>query len=1214
MELKKTCLAASSLPVVWMLSALLALPVAAQTARTSAAAQILLVSRQGPGPVELLPAGANRWIITDTNQLLRPGDHLRTGPNTRVALLWSDHSVVPVGPLTEIEVLPPHNADADSGLHLFRGLISFFHRDKPGRIRFIAGGAHGGIDGTEFVLEVANAGGVERTLISVIDGIVRLSNEQGTGIFTNGQQAVAQAGRPPELRAAGFIANNVLQWCFYYPAVLDLRDLPLTATEQQALAQTLAHYRSGDLLAALAAWGDRVPASDAERIYYAALLLSVGQAAPTEDELNQLPAGPPDDTLPRLANALRQLIAAVKRQSNPSTFEARLATEFLAASYYEQSRATGDESLKKALDAARHAAELSPNFSFARARVAELEFSFGRTRAAQQAVRRSLELASRNAEALSLNGFLFAARNKTREALVWFDRALSVDSALGNAWLGRGLCKIRLTPDFFSLPSNLGAPASLPASPASQPSTLNSQLSALDDLLIAAAFEPQRSLLRSYLGKAWTLDRNTTPLAGAELDRAIALDPADPTPWLYRALLNEQENRLNEAVRDLGKSQELNDNRRMYRSQPRLVEDRSIRSANLARLFDEAGLIDVGLREASRAVATDYANHSGHLFLANAYSTALAQTPGSLRYETAAAAEYLVSRLLAPPQASALSPLISQQEYLAMFDRPHLGLVSQTEYRSGGDWRQNLAHYGQLAETAYAVGADYGWLNGQRPNADLETRAGFAAWQQSLSPMDSVFAQVQKTDAEGGDIAPLYDPAAANTGLRFSERVDPLVVLGWHHRWSPSSHTLLLATHGRARQYLVDTQQTVLDVQYVTIFTNADSFRRFSAANRQARNVKHVGIELQQILESGRQQWVFGAKAAGGHWRSRSLLTLPDNADFDLYDDFNPTVELPTVRDSVFRAAGYAYWQLALVDQLRCSAGIAADYLRHPRNHDVSPFTEGEITDSRVLPKFGFIWQPSTRAAVRGSYTRSVMGTVFDQSLTIEPTSVAGINQLYRTIIPDALTGPVAGADASALGTVVEYRTFIGDMLWTDPTRWIGAFRFDDGSRSTRYTREQLDYRERSLTASAQQLTGDWLTLRLSYRIAEARLDAHYPDITADWTDATGNEMILPRSYRQRSIFHELRLALGVRQSGGWFVNAEARLVSQDNSASIANVAGDTFWQVDVEGGFRSRRRQFQATVGLLNLFDEDYRLHPLSLHSDYLRQRSLALKLGLGF
>ena len=37
---------------------------------------------------------------------------------------------------------------------------------------------------------------------------------------------------------------------------------------------------------------------------------------------------------------------------------------------------------------------------------------------------------------------------------------------------------------------------------------------------------------------------------------AKRLDPADPTAWLYAALLSQRQNRINDAVRDLERSQE----------------------------------------------------------------------------------------------------------------------------------------------------------------------------------------------------------------------------------------------------------------------------------------------------------------------------------------------------------------------------------------------------------------------------------------------------------------------------------------------------------------------------------------------------------------------------------------------------------------------------------------------------------------------------------
>jgi Flp pilus assembly protein TadD len=50
------------------------------------------------------------------------------------------------------------------------------------------------------------------------------------------------------------------------------------------------------------------------------------------------------------------------------------------------------------------------------------------------------------------------------------------------------------------------------------------------DLLVAAALEPNRAVLRSYLGKAFDETRDFKR-ADAELGRAKELDPNDPTAW-----------------------------------------------------------------------------------------------------------------------------------------------------------------------------------------------------------------------------------------------------------------------------------------------------------------------------------------------------------------------------------------------------------------------------------------------------------------------------------------------------------------------------------------------------------------------------------------------------------------------------------------------------------------------------------------------------------
>ena len=63
-------------------------------------------------------------------------------------------------------------------------------------------------------------------------------------------------------------------------------------------------------------------------------------------------------------------------------------------------------------------------------------------------------------------------------------------------------------------------------------------------------------------------------------------------------------------------------------------------------MYSDAGMNEVGIREASRAVNYDYANYSAHLFLANSYSQLVDPNEINLRFETAMENEYLLANML----------------------------------------------------------------------------------------------------------------------------------------------------------------------------------------------------------------------------------------------------------------------------------------------------------------------------------------------------------------------------------------------------------------------------------------------------------------------------------------------------------------------------------------------------------------------------------------
>ena len=380
------------------------------TAGTEDTPSCVLVEKEGK--IEFARKGSTTWSVAQINENLRPGDRLRTGSRSRAALRWSELSVIRVNELTSLEIQPPAKAGDKPQLDLRSGATYFFSREKPTEVQFRTPVASGAIRGTEFNLELAEDG---RTVLSLLDGSVDLSNEQGAASLGSGQQGTVDPGSAPK-KTALINAMNVIQWALYYPAVVEPDELGLSAQEKERFRASLDAYRAGDLLGALGSYPENAsPDSDAARTLHAALLLAAGRVEQTESELKNVQASSLS------AAALREVIAAVKHQTVNPLPAPTTASGWLARSYYYQSRGQ----LTEALHAARLASARAPRLGAAQVRYAELEFGFGHTDTALAALNQGLELSPRNAEGLALKGFMLSARNEFSEAMKYFDQAIA---------------------------------------------------------------------------------------------------------------------------------------------------------------------------------------------------------------------------------------------------------------------------------------------------------------------------------------------------------------------------------------------------------------------------------------------------------------------------------------------------------------------------------------------------------------------------------------------------------------------------------------------------------------------------------------------------------------------------------------------------------------------------------------------------------------------
>lgn len=1129
---------------------------------------------EAAGAVEFTTGSSTNWSRATNGLVLQPGDKVRTRATSRAAVQLSDRSVIRLSERTTLEILPPRGSEKKR-FSLPGGAIYFFNREKPADVEFDTPLATGAIRGTEFLLEVA---AVDRAVhLALMDGLVALNTAGGEIALQRGEDLRLAPGQSPR-KTALLNARANLQWALYYPAILNPDELRLEAGESAALKEVLEQYRSGDLLAALAAWpGNLLVVAPGSRCLRAQLELAVGRV----DSAEQLLADIPDDAPAKLA--LNELIVLVRDgrtgRDDPAP---RSASEWLARSYRLQALTD----LPGALAAAKQATGLAPQSGFAHTRLAELEFSFGRRRPALAALRKACELAPRLVTAHALEGFIRLAQGDPRAARGSFDRAGELDAAFGPAWLGRGLCLMRER-------KFLEARAAFQA---------------------AAALEPQRGLFRSYLGKAAS-ELGDAAMAGKEFSLAKSLDPNDPTAWLYSALNLWQQNRLNEAVRDLEKSADLNDQRAPFRSRLLLDSDRAVRSANLAALYEDIGVPEASRRAASRAVSDRYADFSGHWFLANSYQAQSANNRFDLRLETARQSELLVANLLAPPGAGNLSQLLSQQEHLRYFDARPEGLSSLTEFGSGGDWRQSATVFGTLGGFSYAFDSIYESLHGQQPKGQSENRQFILTLKQRVTADDEAYFQIGQLESSAGDVGNYYDPADAKAGFQVAEKQEPTIYAGWHHAWSPGSHTLLLAARLTDRLTLQDPRPNVpFLVQSGGVMTEIQSPQPFflpltlAATN----DFTLYSVELQQIWETPCHSLILGGRWQTGEAGMRGRLDPLYGGDLATY--FNEQ----DGRGDFERANVYAYYTWRISDQLQVIGGVSYDFLSFPQNMDLPPISTVEISRQHVSPKFGVLFAPWERGLLRASYAQSLGGLYFDNSVRLEPTQVGGFNQAFRSLVPESVAGLMPGTKFKTAGLGFDQSfasgTWLGveaQWLTSDGTRSLGVVTnsfFLPFADSPGQTRETLAFTERNLSAYAGQLLGQNFSLGARYRVSEAELDPLFPDIPA----TAGNFATFQQ--RRHATLQELSLTANFHHRCGAFAQWESVWWRQGNANDPTVPAGADFWQHNLTLGYRFPRRQAELRLALLNLCNTDYRLNPLNAPGELPRERSLLMSLRLNF
>jgi Flp pilus assembly protein TadD len=1138
------------------------------------APRIRILSTQGK--VEISKAGTQLWIPAKVNMPLATDDIVRTGRRSKAALQMTDKTVLKIRQLTTMVIQPPQKKGEQPLLNLRSGSVFFFSRESPKEVPFRTSLTSGAIRGTEFELSAIENGA---TTLTMVDGLVDLTTPMGNTTALGGEQVVIEPNQSPR-KTPMLNPESVIQWTLYYPGILDTSELQWANDgPPENWKSTLTAYKRGNLPQAMALLPE-APNQDEEegaRLLRATIWLAHGEVSIAENALSgNWSQGQHTELSATLKAFVQQLHTGNSNKIRDRGLDFNeTRTSMLAMSYLAQAA----HNLEGALHWAQDAAQGSSSFGYAWARLAELQFSLGNHQETEKALENALGISPENAQARTLEGFIQLADNHPEAALNSMQKAIELDAGLSNAWLGKGLARFKL----------------------------GQTTEARQDLQAATILEPQRALLRSYLGKAYEADGEFLA-AKRELDRSKVLDPNDPTPWLYGALIQYQKNRLIPAITELQESVKLNDNRSIYRSRSLLDKDQSIRQANLAVMYRDAQMHAWSQREAAQSIEHDYTNASAHLFLANSYDALRDPRQLNLRYETPWASELFLAQLLMPAGSANLSRQISQNEYTALFDQQQFHLINTTEYQSSGLWDQSTSHYGNLSGLSYAVDVNYLNDPGQRPNNDVENLSVWTSAKFNLTPQDELMIQAVYSDYESGDAAQYHSQANGSTTQRVEEDQEPLLFLGYHRVWHPDSHTLFLAS------YFDDTFErrdpgTIVPVIDRDASGTITGVNPFTFDLNYKRKLRGFSAELQQIFKSDRSTIIGGARY---QWAEVDTAARLDR----LGTAFPPVFSSPPANQNVspnldrFSVYGYHYYQLT--EKLTSYLGASVDTQRVPQNTETPPVSADEDTETQISPKIGLRYRPFDQTTFRAAYSRSLGGVFFDQSIRLEPTQMAGFVNAYRSILPESGVGILPGAEQDIGGVAWDqqfgpktFLTLSGQWLRSDGVRSLGTFDFSNLPADLANTPQSLDYEEKSLLVSLNRLIDPWFFAGANYRLSYATLDTSLSRIPTT---------VLPTGSVQRdSTLHQLQLFTGIQHPSGFFARVEG-IFSRQSHDDSTQTADESVWQWNLWAGYRFWQRRAEVSTGILNIGDHDYQLHPLHYYNELPRERTFAARFRLSF
>jgi tetratricopeptide (TPR) repeat protein len=1068
------------------------------------------------GFVEVRRAGQTQWVPARLNDLYCGGDQVQVGERSRADLALINQPVIRLDQNTTIS-LGGIKEQRISWLDLVRGALYFFSR-LPRNLEVRTAFVNAGVEGTEGLILVDS----NRTLITIFEGTVLASNPSGSLTLVGGQSAIAEQGRAPSL-AVVVRPRDAVRWAIYYPASLYFRaeDFPALPDWQGSVRNSLEAYMKGDIQAAFESIKG-VPETLGESrffAYRASLLLAVGRFDEASRDIERALSLNPSYSD---AFALQSIIAVAQNEKERArevaqravTADPKSDAALITLSYAQQA----NFDLDGALASLQRAVEVAPENALAWARLAELWLSFGQLNDALEAAQKAAALNPNLSRTQTVLGFAFLTQVNTGEAKKAFERAIEFDQADPLPRLGLGLATIR-----------------------------DGDLEeGRREIEIAVSLDPDNAVMRSYLGKAY-FEEKRDKQASDQYEMSRQLDSKDPTPYFYDAIRKQTTNRPVEALQDMQKAIELNDNRAVYRSRLLLDSDLAARSAALGRIYSDLGFQQLGLVEGWKSVNTDPTNFSAHRFLADSYSI----LP---RHEIARVSELLQSQLLQPLNMTPIQPHLAESnlflisaggpaalsfnEFNPLFNRN--GINFQTTGLAGEN--STYAGEGVLSgiynKAAFSLGGFHFQTDGFRRNADQRDAIGNAFVQLEISPQTSIQGEYRYRNSERGDLNQQFFPDNFFPGQRNNEERN-ILRLGGRHAFSPDSIILGSYTFQHSNVSVADNQ-----------------FPRFpiSSLDSKLRNERAFGTEIQHLFRSR----YFNLSSGMGYFdvdgtiKQTLGLNLPP-------PPFGPGfIEIPATINTIthhFNIYSYAY--LNFIKNVTLTLGVSFDSLTgdFPGEDQHQP-----------NPKVGLTWNPFASTTVRAAAFRVLKRTLVTNQ-TLEPTQVSGFNQFF---------------DDTNLARSWRYAGAIDQKFTKDLFGGVEVSKRDltvpfIGSGASGPAPQEADWTEHLARSYLFWTPAPSLALRAEYQYERARHDEQFSQGVT------------------RLDTHRVPLGLGFFHPSGLSAFLTATYSHQRGKFDLVSGApsrsgSDDFWLLDAGIRYRLPDRHGFVSIGATNLLDKKFK------------------------